>query len=140
MESVTSGCWTLSLWVSHTYNLHVSVGTCLALHVLGCRPGCPYLPIFMWATGHFVSASGDWVSVSSCLGDPVSFLFTVVHSPPFYPAYSFTLAFFLVAPLLGILLEGLHVNICAWRPRRQAKCVTALADMAQRGLSLCASS
>lgn len=81
-----------------------------------------------------------WVSVSPCLGDPVSFLFSVVHSPPCYPAYSFALAFFLVAPLLGTLLEGLHVNICAWRPRRQAKCVTALAEMAQRGLSLRASS
>lgn len=54
------------LWVldflsvgQYTYSLHVSMGMHLALHALGCRPSWPYLPIFMWVTGHSVSVSGD---------------------------------------------------------------------------------
>lgn len=133
--SVTSGCWNVSLWVSHASKLQVSVGMCLALRVLGYRPSWLYLPICIWVTGHSVRASGD-LGVCVCyLHGGVSFLFSVVCPPPFYPSLCPS---FPEAPLLRTLLGS--VCQCLYMAASQAKCVTALAEMAQRGLSLCASS
>lgn len=112
--------------ISHASNMRVSVGMCLAIRVSGCI--CPSV----W--GSVVICQCKWqlgcLSLV-CMAVCPSFTPRCVCYPPALPTLSLCPSFS-AALLLGTLLGSARQCLS------QAKRVTALAEMAQRGLNVCA--